>query len=232
MALRFTTTSQAGTEHGVKTLVYAPAGHGKTSLCATAPSPFIFSAESGLLALRKHNIPAAEISTIEDLNEAYRWTTESAEARQFATVCLDSLTEIAEVLLATAKKTAKDPRQAYGEMMDRMTVVVKAFRDLPGKHVYMSAKTELVKDEITGVVRSGPSMPGTKLGPALPYLFDEVFYLGINKDQQGQKYRYLLTDADLQFTAKDRSGALDLTEYPDLTNIINKIQGVTSNGST
>jgi hypothetical protein len=68
-------------------------------------------------------------------------------------------------------------------------------------------------------------MPGQKLGPQLPYLFDEVFHMGVASDPQGKKYRYLQTEADLQHDAKDRSGLLDAYEAPDLTAIFNKIRG-------
>lgn len=226
MALKFTTTDQAAQLHGVKVLVYGPSGVGKTTLCATAPAPIIISAEAGLLSLRKFTIPVIEIKTVEDLTEAHRWCIQSAEAAQFATVCIDSISEIGEVVLANAKRQVKDPRQAYGELLEKMMATIKAFRDLPGKHVYMAAKMEPVKDELTGIVRYMASMPGAKLGPQLPYLFDEVFRMGINKTPQGEAYRFLQTQPDLQYDAKDRSGALDPIEPPDLNHVFSKIQGV------
>ena len=225
MPLKFTTTGEAGKIHGVKMLVYGLSGAGKTTLCATAPAPLILSAEAGLLALRKHNIPVIEIKTVDDLTEAHRWCQQAKEAEQFQTICIDSITEIGEVVLANAKKQVKDPRQAYGELIEKMMTTIKAFRDLSGKHVYMAAKMEPVKDEMTGIVRYMSSMPGSKLGPQLPYLFDEVFRLGINKTPDGAEYRFLQTQPDLQYDAKDRSGALDNIEPPDINHVINKILG-------
>lgn len=225
MALKFTTTDQAAQLHGVKMLIYGVSGVGKTTLCATAPQPIILSAEAGLLSLRKFQIPVIEIRTVDDLTEAHRWCQQAAEARQFSTVCIDSITEIGEVVLTNAKRQVKDPRQAYGELIEKMMTTIKAFRDLQGKHIYMAAKAEPVKDEMTGVVRYMASMPGSKLGPQLPYLFDEVFRLGINKTPQGEQYRFLQTQPDLQYDAKDRSGALDPIEPPDLNHVISKILG-------
>jgi phage nucleotide-binding protein len=204
-------------------LVYGKAGMGKTTLCATAPNPIILSAEAGLLSLRGHNIPVIEIKTIDDLMEAYQWATESEEAKHFETVCLDSLSEIAEVVLNNAKRTTKDPRQAYGELIERMGTTIRSFRDLSGKHVYMSAKQESIKDDTVGTTSYGPSMPGSKLGGQLPYLFDIVLRLNIGKTAEGVEYRYLQTRPDFQSEAKDRSGALDVMEQPNLTHIINKI---------
>lgn len=221
--LKFTTTSEAAAISGVKVLVYGKAGRGKTRLCATAPAPIILSAEAGLLSLRQYAIPVIQIETINDLIEAFTWSEQSAEARQFATICLDSLSEIGEVVLANAKLQVKDPRQAYGELIEKMTGTIRSFRDLKGKHVYMAAKQEPVKDDSTGIVTFGPSMPGSKLGPQLPYFFDEVFNIDEGKDAQGTPFKYLRTRPNFQFEAKDRSGTLDEFESPDLTNIFNKI---------
>lgn len=223
MALKFTTTDQAAQMNGVKVLVYGGAGMGKTVLCSTAPAPIILSAESGELSLRKLRIPMIEIATVQDLQDAHQWLTSSAEARQFQTVCIDSLSEVAEVVLNNAKRQVKDPRQAYGELIEKMESVIRAYRDLPGKNVYMSAKLEPSKDELTGVVKYGPSMPGSKLGTKLPYFFDEVFRLGINKTPQGESFRFLQTQPDLQYEAKDRSGALDVVEPPNLAHVFSKI---------
>lgn len=227
MAIKLTTTAQAAMLHGVKMLVYGKAGMGKTTLCATAPTPIILSAEAGLLSLRGHQIPVIEVRTIDDLTEAFQWATEAAEAKHFETICLDSLSEIAEVVLLNAKRTAKDPRQAYGELIERMGVTVRSFRDISGKHIYMSAKQESIKDETAGITLYGPSMPGSKLGGQLPYLFDEVFKLGLGRTTEGVEYRYLQTRPDFQSDAKDRSGTLDAMEQPDLTHIINKVLNLT-----
>jgi hypothetical protein len=223
MAIKLTTSAQAAALHGVKILTYGKAGMGKTTLCATAPNPVIISAEAGLLSLRNYALPVIEVKTLEDLMDAYQWSTESAEAAQFETICLDSLTEIAEVVLSNAKRTTKDPRQAYGELIERMGVVTRSFRDLSGKHVYMSAKQETIKDDSTGTTTYGPSMPGSKLGGQLPYLFDIVLRLNIGRTPEGQEYRYLQTRPDFQSEAKDRSGALAPMEEPNLTSVINKI---------
>lgn len=240
MALQFTTTSQAAQMNGVKLLVYGGAGMGKTLMAATAPAPIVLSAESGLLSLSRKNIekvykantpgisydiPVIQINNVNDLTEAYNWMANSQEARQFATFCLDSISEIGEQVLNNAKRQVKDPRQAYGELIEKMETTIRSFRDVPGFNVYMSAKMEPTKDELTGVVKYGPSMPGSKLGPKLPYFFDEVFRLGINKDQQGQTYRFLQTQPEMQYDAKDRSGLLDPLEPPHLGHIFAKASG-------
>lgn len=226
MALQFTTTQQAAMLQGVKCLVYGKAGYGKTFMATTAPTPIILSAEAGVLSLRNFQIPMIQITKVEDLTEALTWVQSSREAQQFQTIYMDSISEIGEVVLANAKKQVKDPRQAYGELIEKMMMTIRAFRDIQGKHVVMTAKQELVKDESNGTTMNGPSMPGSKLGPALPYLFDEVFRLGIGKDPQTQQdYRFLQTQPDFQYDAKDRSGSLAPLEPPDLNFVFNKILG-------
>lgn len=208
----------------VKMLVYGQAGAGKTRLISTLPNPVILSAESGLLSLAGTSIPYIQIDSMDTLTEAYTWLTDSAEAKAFETVCIDSISEVAEVCLATEKLRSKDPRQAYGEMQTLMASAIRSFRDLP-KHVYMSAKLDKSSDEMGRVLYS-PSMPGQKSGQAIPYQFDLVLALRVEKDSEGVSQRALMTQSDGLWQAKDRSGRLEAWEAPDLGAIIQKIGGV------
>jgi NTP pyrophosphatase (non-canonical NTP hydrolase) len=215
------TTTKNTAENGIKVLVYGRSGVGKTRLIATAPRPILISAESGTLSLRGYDIPMIEIATMDDLRDAYLWTT-GEEAKGFDTICIDSITELGEVVLANAKKNNKDVRKAYGELIDEMTQIIKSFRDMRGKHVYFSAQEERIAadDDTTAY---GPLLPGSKLGPRLPYWYDEVFRMSIGKLADGTSYRYLLTQGDGKAIAKDRSGVLDEIEEPDLSKIFSKI---------
>jgi hypothetical protein len=177
-----------------------------------------------LLSIADTNLPFIEVATMDDLREAYQWLTKSAEAQAFESVALDSISEIAEVVLNTEKKNTKDPRQAYGAMQEQMADIIRGFRDLPGKHVYMSAKLEKTQDEM-GRVLYAPSMPGNKTGQSLPYFFDEVLALRVEKDSEGNSRRALMCDSDGLWLAKDRSGKLQVWEDADLGVIIKKIGG-------
>ena len=81
--------------HGVKLLVYGQAGAGKTSLIPTLPDPIVLSAEGGLLSIAGADVPYVEISDMATLREAWSWLSESAEAKAFQSVALDSISEIA-----------------------------------------------------------------------------------------------------------------------------------------
>ena len=223
MAINVKTTGSLSA-NGVKVLCYGAAGAGKTSLIKTLPNPIVLSAEGGLLSIQDADLPYIEISDMATLQEAYKWLTESADASGFQSVALDSISEIAEVVLNAEKKATKDPRQAYGAMQEQMADIIRAFRDIGGKNVYMSAKLEKTQDE-QGRILYGPSMPGNKTGQALPYYFDLVLALRVEKDAEGNAQRALMCDSDGLWLAKDRSGKLAAWEAPDLGAIIAKIGG-------
>ena len=223
MAIKLRSTNELAAD-GVKMLVFGAAGAGKTSLIPTLPSPIVLSAESGLLSIAGADVPFIEVTDMETLREAYTWLAESKEAEGFKSVCLDSISEVAEVVLAAEMRKNKDGRAAYGEMNTTMAELIRAFRDLPGRHVYMSAKLEKSQDE-TGRMLYNPSMPGKSLTQQLPYFFDFVFPLRVEKDTDGKTQRALMTDSDGLWLAKSRSHLLDSWESPDLGAIIAKIGG-------
>jgi len=220
MAIQLKSTGELGNQ-GLKVLVYGQAGCGKTTLSKTLPKPVVLSAEGGLLSLKDDNIPYVEIKSMTDLHEAYAWLQDSDE---FESVVLDSISEIAEVVLSHEKKINKDGRAAYGEMDVQLSEIIRAFRDL-NMHVLMTAKLEKQQDEM-GRMLYFPSLPGNKTAQKLPYFFDEVLALRIEKDEEGKTQRALMCDSDGLWLAKDRSGKLETWEAPDLGEIIAKVGGV------
>lgn len=226
--------SEAIDGQGIKACVYGFAGTGKTRLLATLPGKgLVASAEAGLLSLKDvphtGHISVAVISTMDDLRTVYAMLTKPDHG--FGWVALDSVSEIAEVLLSTEKKKEKDPRKAYGTLVEEMGVVLRAFRDLPAIDVYFSAKAEKVKEEDTGRVSVQILVPGSKLGQQIPYLFDEVFQLvvvDVTDDKgrpTGESTRWLQTRKDSRCDCKDRSGKLDAFEPADLGAVFAKIRG-------
>ncbi len=210
----------------VKVLVYGQSGAGKTTLAKTVPGVLVLSAEAGLLALQSAEVDYTEVKTIGDLREAYTFLLGD---KKYSTIILDSVSEIAEVVLSAATKEAKDPRQAYGAMQDDLTALIRAFRDLPGKNVVFIAKAEKTQDE-TGKLLWSPAMPGQKLGQQMPYFFDLVLALRVEKNEAGEVVRVIQTGADSSWSAKDRSGKLEMWEPADLGKIFNKIRGEKKNG--
>lgn len=227
--LKITTLREAIDDKGIKVLVYGDAGVGKTKLIGTLPGRvLVASAESGLLSLSssgRDDIMVVEISSIDGLREVYSHV-KGVSPGGYNWVVLDSISEIAEVCLTESKIKLKDPRQAYGAVQDEVGAILRAFRDLP-VNVYFAAKEQRTKDDATGRVSVGISMPGTKLGQSVPYLFDEVLRLIVvdDKDADGniERVRWLQTANDGKSVAKDRSGLLDAYEEPDLGAVAAKI---------
>lgn len=231
MTIQILSLEEAFEDNGLKILVHGMAGSGKTVMSATAGMPTILlSAESGLLSLKKFmkeskaltkNVKVIKISSFSDLREAREWLEDQPQMADW--LILDSVSEIAEQILAYEKSISKDPRAAYGNLTDQMLAELRKFRDLPGYNVMMTCKQVREVDEDTKRTRYVPSFPGRQVGAAVPYMFDEVFALRVEEDDEGQKYRTVQTDRDVHYEAKDRSGELDMFEDPNLKHILYKI---------
>lgn len=225
MAIKLSTTRQEAESNGVKILVYGTSGIGKTTLIKTTPDhtkTIILSAESGLLSIADTDIAVLKIEEMQDLLDAYTWLTTTEQGLSYDWICLDSLSEISEVvLLAEKKKAGKDKRAAYIPMQEIIESMIKDFRDLP-RNILMTCKLEMYQDD-NKMVRYRPMLVGQKLPVNIPYLFDEMFYMHAGTDEDGHEYRALQTQPDRKTEAKDRSGKLDMFEYPSLANIADKI---------
>jgi len=219
--MKFTTTNEA-TEY-LNVLVYGRSGVGKTKLIETAPKPIIISTEQGLLSIAGTGIPVLEVEIVDDLYEAYNFINTAKNLKKYKTVCLDSISDIAEAVLSDLKKTKKDPRAAYGELNTTIADVIRKFRDLPTS-TYFIAKSETYENS-AGMQAMRPSMPGKSLTNGLSFFFDEVLALRINEDDEDNTYRYLQTQPTLTVDAKDRSGNLNKIEKPDLKILFKKLRG-------
>ena len=224
MAFSLESTKNTATINGLKMLVYGAAGTGKTTLCGTSDNKktIILSAEGGMLSLAGKDIAMSEIRSMEDLREAFVFLN-SKEGQQYEWICLDSISEMAEVCLSIEKGKESDPRRAYMTTQDTITSLVRGFRDLPGRNVVITAKLDRSHDQESGVMLYTPGCPGNKLAQQLPYLFDIVLALRTLTDDEGIVRRFVQTQTDKQWSAKDRSGKLDMFESPDLTELYQKI---------
>lgn len=224
MGIQITTTQEQAKQNGVKMLVYGGAGAGKTYAIRTLPRPLVISAESGLLSLADVNLPVVKIASIKELKSVYEWVINSSEAKDYDSLALDSLSEIAEIYLQEILPGFKDGRQAYADLIANMEKIIRAFRDLPEKHVYFTCKLSREKDEVSGAVLNFPSMPGKALSQRLPYFFDQVFYAHSKQSADLKTIEYFYqTKRDYQSEAKNRGGKLNFIENQNLSQIIEKI---------
>ena len=213
-------------QQGAKLLVYGESGVGKTTLCQTAPGKtLVVSMESGLLSIKDAtNLTAIEVKEASEIEEIAQLLENGT--LDYDTVCLDSVTEMSEILLSQEKAKTKDPRRAYGEVIEVMIKTMRRFRDLP-LHVVFIAKQSRERDESSGMFHYQPMMVGAKLPTQIPYFFDEVLVMRSFEDEtdEGKKVtsRWLQTRLGQGYVAKDRSGKLEEFESPNLTDIINKL---------
>jgi hypothetical protein len=220
MAFNIKSTKDLANMSYVNAIIYGMSGIGKTVLCSTAPSPIILNAERGLLSLAGKDIASAEINSLQDMQEAFQFLKKGDH--EFKSVCIDSISEIAEKILVEYKQEERDPRAAYGRMADEIIAIVRRFKELP-MHVFFIAKQGRIEDAFSGKTNYGPSYPGQVLSQNLSYHLDLVLAMRIGK-HEGNEYRYLQAKADIQYEAKDRSGRLDAKEKPDLSIIVDKIK--------
>lgn len=199
--------------HHIKCMVYGESGIGKTVLCSTAPNPVIISSEEGLLSLADLDIPVIEVTDLKSTLAAIKW----AKTCEYSTICLDSLSELGEVLLNEFKLEEKDPRKAYMKMGEELTSIMRTLRAME-KHIVVVCKQGISKDEIIGKVSYAPGMPGQAFTVQVPYFLDLLFAYRIKKEG-----RFLQTQPTYQYMAKDRSGKLSAEEKPNLTAIFDKI---------
>lgn len=229
MAFNLQPVSELARSRGIKILVHGPPGIGKTVLCTTTGHvgcTAMICAEGGLLSIRDVDMHGGEVRTFNEFEESYRFFAYNEGAKDhFQTVCLDSISEIAEICLANEMKQARDPRKAYGELYKKMKAMIRAFRDLPYNVVFTAQQS---RQETDAGTKFFPTMPGRKLAGDenwLAHQFDEVFAYRIVEDEQGEPQRLLQTQPDALYDAKDRSGALQFWEQPNLESIYHKILG-------
>jgi hypothetical protein len=226
MAFEFINVADAVKKTGLKIILYGPAGSGKTRTCATTGEPtLIISAEGGLLSIKDapKNITVAEIHSRADFEEVLKYLETEGPPPW---VCIDSISEIAEIVLAEELQIHKKMQmKAYGELGIVVTALVKAFRDLPC-NVVMTCKQARSKDDSQGQMLYEPGMPGQKLSAALPHYFDIVAAMRVFKRDDVLTH-WMQCNRDEQFEAKDRSGRLELFETPNLAEIKLKIEGTT-----
>lgn len=211
--------------NGVKCVVYGGPGVGKTRLCATAPKPILISAEEGLLSISDVDCDFIEIKCLKDLDSAYR---QLKNDDTYETICLDSLSEIAEVLVVELLPQHKDGRQAYAALAQAMIPMLKRFRDIKGKNVVFTCKEDSVFDEDGAFLNWDLLLPGKQLNKQTPYIVDELFHMQI--DRKGVPF--LNTKPNRKSFSKDRSGALNPkgefaksdADVPNLTELFAKIK--------
>lgn len=214
--------SELAQRFGVKALAYGPPGTGKTPLIKTAPRPVLCVVEPGMLSMRDAtNIPAWDAYTPERIDEFFKWLFESREAANFDTVGIDSVSQLAEIILTQELNRNKDGRKAYGEMSRRVMDIINKLYYLPQKHIYLIAK-QVTADE-NGVAMKRPYFPGQDLNVKVPHLYDEILHIAeANIPGMAKPVVAIRALPTFGIMARDRSGRLAELEPPNLGEVFKK----------
>ena len=213
--------SQLAQRFGVKALAYGGPGTGKTPMVNTAPRPVLCVVEPGMLSMRTSNVPSWEAYDVPRINEFFKWLFTSNEARNYDTVGIDSISQLAEIILTDELKKNKDGRKAYGEMSRAVMEIVNALYYLPQKHIYLIGKQSVVDEN--GIQRKKPYFPGQDLNVKIPHMYDEILHIGMNQIAGMPKSMIAIrTTETFDIMARDRSGRLAELEPPDLSALFAK----------
>lgn len=230
----------------IKALLYGFSGSGKTYSARTLPrdKTLVISAEKGLLSIAKTGMDKIEIASWDELIELYfelgAWdrgenfyiidgnkTDCEFIKKKYDFIFIDSLTEINEmckdkILSSYPKKKETMEIQDWGKLYNKMSKMIKGFRDLESYGVIMIAGEEHLENKKTGELTLVPSLNG-KLRTTIMHFFDFVFKAVKITDEKKDEQYFFLTEETDRGLAKSRGGALDVKEIPNWLNVISKI---------
>lgn len=203
-------------QFGVKAVVYGAPGSAKTPLINTAPRPVLLATEPGLLSMKGSEVPTWEAYTAERIDEFFLWLFNSPETKNFDTICVDSISQVAEIYLQKALKTNKHGLQAYGEMARETMKQLRGLYYTRYKHTYLIAK----ESNVDGYKK--PYFDGKQLPVEVPHLYDEILHLGIHNVPSTGQVRSFQCVGTMDILARDRTGSLSEFEFPDFGKLVAK----------
>lgn len=220
----------------LKTLIFGPAGHGKTYFLGTAQedprtSPMLLlDFEGGEETLAGLDIDVAPIRGWEDYNEAYEIL--SDPDCEYNSVGIDSISETHIWALLSRIEDKADSRAEpdliemgdYGVVSTQLRRLLREFRDLP-MHVFYTAGAKEVEIRKEGRVRV-PAMSG-QMAEEVVHIVSVCGYLA-RGEEEGEEFRSLLLQNYPGFRTKARtkwgSVAPDEIEDPSVTSLLDALE--------
>lgn len=222
-------TDKEANEH-IRLLVYGETGVGKTRLAGTFPDPFFLDADRGLRTLKGSHFPFVPLIPGErtfrktmDVLRSIRDKNAPFDKLSVKTIVLDSLTELAQMLLIESMKypsgkgtsrdiTLEKPQwDDYSRIGARLDAIMMLCKDL-GLHVVATAGAKLDKDEVTGDFVGEPAIVGG-YRRVVGHKFDEFFYMEPKK-VKGDEIYYAYTKRYKYYAAKSRDDRPGVIENP------------------
>ena len=204
-------------QFGIKAVIYGPAGSGKTPIINTAPRPLLLAVEPGLLSMRTSTVKTWLAPDTKRIDEFFNWFFNSAEAKNFDTLAIDSSSQMCDIALQEAKKTERHGLQQYGKMAEYVEPYMRRLYFLPEKHMYLIAKEET---QDSGMRR--PYYPGKQLPVSIPHLYDCILRVAkVSIPNVGETTAFQC-NGSYDVLARNRTGTLDTFEPPDFSALVKK----------
>lgn len=225
---------QASWDRALTLLPYGEAGVGKTPMLSELKGRVLgMLAEPGTLSVPNSKMMVAPIMDYKSVIDGFKWLFNSKEAQNFDIYFVDSISEVAEIILRETRRKNTNTQKAYLDMCNAVyDDILIPLRYMRGKVVILTAKakeTEIQVQEgptIRTMTSFLPSFPGKDLWRRVPHLIDEVLFVH-KMNYQGAYHNVIATSTVPQGFARSRSGRLAPIEPPDLNYILDKIKGKT-----
>lgn len=192
-----------------KSLIFSPAGHGKTVFLGTAQDDsrtapmLLLDFEGGTSSLVGRDIDIVSISGWQEYNDVYEFLSSSKGPEKYRSIGVDSASETHIMALLHQLEASDRSRKIpdllepgdYGIAVTQMRRFLRAFRDLP-YHVFTTALAKDETDPKVGLVKK-PAFAGG-LADEIPGIFDVVAYLAlyegklVETEPDGLTHRVLL----------------------------------------
>lgn len=210
-------------------LIFGASKTGKTLLASTLPanSALLVNTENNLDSLYGADINTVSCQTYDEFIEILDAIKNKEITPEW--LYLDSISDLMTKIFNDTFKELKDGRQAYAEFERKYHDVIGRFKQLPCNIVAIGRQTQ-IKDDITGGMIFGASLPWAKLQSDLPFNFSAVLATRTSKGEDGKDYYTLQCHPCSQYqvgvrTQYGKPNPLENFEEPDLEAIHNKIIG-------